>query len=56
MRSALAKPKRGQIWDLLIDQIRTISNQRFMGDRPTAELARSQMKRVEEALHTLTGP
>ena len=42
--------------DLLIDQIRTIANQRFMGDKPIAELARAQMKRVEEALRTLTGP
>ena len=46
--------KARQETDLLIDQIRTISNQRFMGDRPMAELARSQMKRVQEALHTLT--
>lgn len=41
--------------DLLIDQIRTVSNQRFMANKPMAELARAQMKRVEEALRTLTG-
>jgi len=41
--------------DLLIDQIRTISNQRFMGGKPIVELARAHMKRVEEALRILTG-
>ena len=41
--------------DLLIDQIRTISNQRLMGDKPLAELPRAQMKRVEDALKLLTG-
>ncbi len=41
--------------DLLIDQIRTISNQRFMGIKPLTELSRAQMKRVEEALRILTG-
>lgn len=41
--------------DLLIDQIRTISNRRLMGDKPIAELARLQMKRVEDALRILTG-
>lgn len=41
--------------DLLVDQIRTISNQRFMGDKPIAELARAHMKRVEDALRILTG-
>jgi mRNA interferase MazF len=40
---------------LLVDQIRTISNQRFMGDKPVAELTRAHMKRVEEALRILTG-
>ena len=39
--------------DLLIDQIRAISNQRFIGDRPIASLARAQLKRVEEALKLL---
>lgn len=41
--------------DLLVDQIRTISNQRLMGDKPLAELTRAHMKRVEDALKLLTG-
>lgn len=41
--------------DLLIDQISTISNQRLMGRTPLAELSRTHMKRVEEALRILTG-
>jgi len=41
--------------DLLIDQIRTLSNRRLMGDKPIAELSRVQMKRVEEALKILLG-
>ena len=41
--------------DLLVDQIRTISNQRFMGEKPFADLPRAQMKRVEDALRILTG-
>jgi mRNA interferase MazF len=41
--------------DLLIDQIRTISNRRLMGDKPTAVLSRAHMKRVEDALRILTG-
>ena len=41
--------------DLLVDQIRTISNQRLMGDKPLAELSRTHMKRVEDALRMLTG-
>ena len=41
--------------DLLIDQVRTISNQRLMGDKPLAELSRAHMKRVEDALRMLTG-
>ena len=41
--------------DLLTDQIRTVSNQRLMGDKPLAELSRAHMKRVEDALRMLTG-
>ena len=41
--------------DLLVDQIRTISNRRFIGDKPLAELSRAHMKRVEDALRILTG-
>jgi mRNA interferase MazF len=40
--------------DLLVDQIRTIANQRLMGEKPLSELSRSQMKRVEDALRILT--
>ena len=41
--------------DLLIDQIRCISNQHLMGDKPMAELSRAHIKRVEDALRMLTG-
>ena len=41
--------------DLLIDQIRTVSNRRLMGDKPIAELSHTHMKRVEDALRILTG-
>ena len=41
--------------DLLVDEIRTISNQRLMGDKPLAELSRAHMKRVEDALRMLVG-
>ena len=41
--------------DLLIDQIRTVSNRRLTGDKPLTELSRPQMKRVEDALRILTG-
>ena len=40
--------------DLLVDQIRTVSNQRLMGDKPLAELSRAHMKRVGDALRMLT--
>lgn len=41
--------------DLLVDQIRTISNKRLMGDKPIADLSRTHMKRVEDALRILLG-
>ena len=41
--------------DLLIDQIRTISNRHLMGDKPIAVLSHAHMKRVEDALRILTG-
>ena len=41
--------------DWQIDQIRTISNRRILGSKPVAELARTQMKRIEDALRILTG-
>lgn len=47
--------KMKQKTDLLVDQIRTTSNQRLMGDKPLAELSRRHMKRVEDALKLLTG-
>ncbi len=57
LRVSLGKlPKAKDETDLLVDQIRTISNQRFIGDKPLAELSRAHMKRVEEALKLLTGP
>jgi mRNA interferase MazF len=39
--------------DVLVDQIRTISNQRLMGSKPIAELSRTHMKRIEDALKIL---
>jgi len=59
LRVSLGKiAKTGQLaqeTDVLIDQIRTIANQRFMGGKAMAQLPRAQMKRVEEALKILTG-
>jgi len=40
--------------DLLIDQIRAISNGRFMGEAPIAVLPSNYLKRVVEALSVLT--
>jgi mRNA interferase MazF len=41
--------------DLLIDQIRAISNQRFMGTQPLTTLSSNHLKKVEEALKLLIG-
>jgi mRNA interferase MazF len=41
--------------DLLIDQIRAISNRRFMGTQPLATLSTNHLKRVEQALTLLVG-
>ena len=41
--------------DLLIDQVRAISNRRFLGDKPLASLNSAQLKRVEDALKLLIG-
>ena len=41
--------------DLLIDQVRAISNRRFMGDQPLTSLNTTQLKRVEDALKLLMG-
>jgi mRNA interferase MazF len=56
LRISLGKVgKLNEETDLLIDQIRTISNRRLMGDKPLAELGRTHMKRVEDALRILVG-
>jgi mRNA interferase MazF len=59
LRVSLGKiAKSGQLaqeTDLLVDQIRTIANQRLMGSKALAQLPRTHMKRVEEALRILTG-
>ena len=41
--------------DLLIDQMRAISNARFMGRKPIATLSITHMKRVDEAIGLLLG-
>jgi mRNA interferase MazF len=41
--------------DLLIDQVRAISNRRFLGDQPLSTLNTAQLKRVEDALKLLIG-
>jgi mRNA interferase MazF len=40
--------------DLLIDQIRAISNDRLMGDKPITTLGTNHIRRVEDALRLLT--
>lgn len=42
-----------QATDLLIDQVRAISNQHFMGTKPLCTPSRNHMKRVEDALQVL---
>ena len=41
--------------DLLVDQIRAISNHRFLNDKAVATLAPNHLKRVMQALAALTG-
>jgi mRNA interferase MazF len=41
--------------DLLIDQVRAVSNRRFMGDEPLTTLNTAQLKLVEDALKLLIG-
>lgn len=56
LRVALVnQPGLAQETDLLIDQIRAISNRRFMGSQPLATLSSNHLKRVEEALKLLVG-
>jgi hypothetical protein len=47
------QPGLAEETDPLIDQIRTISNRRFMGTQPLATLSMNHLKRVEEALKLL---
>lgn len=55
LRVALVnQPGLGQDTDLLIDQVRAISNKRFMGTKPLTSLSTNHLKRVEEALKLLT--
>lgn len=56
LRVALVnQPGLLQETDLLIDQIRAVSNLRFMGSQPLATLSVNHLKRVEEALRLLVG-
>jgi mRNA interferase MazF len=56
LRIALVnQPGLKQETDLLVDQIRAISNRRFMGTEPLTTLSVNQLKRVEEALKLLIG-
>jgi mRNA interferase MazF len=55
LRVAIGKPGRmAEETDLLVDQIRTISNQRFLGAKAVAVLGANHMKRVMDALRILT--
>lgn len=54
LRIALVnQPGLAQETDLLIDQIRAISNKRFMRTQPLVTLSMNHLKRVEEALKLL---
>ena len=56
LRVALVnQPGLTQETDLLIDQIRAVSNQGFMGSQPLATLSVNHLKQVEEALRLLVG-
>lgn len=56
LRVALVnQPGLLQETDLLVDQIRAISNQRFIGTRPLVTLSTNHLKRVEDALKLLVG-
>lgn len=56
LRVALVnQPGLAQETDLLIDQIRAISNARFMGTGPVTTLSVNHLKRVEDALRLLVG-
>lgn len=51
----MSQSELAQDTDLLIDQVRAISNARFMGQKPLATLSVNHLKRVEEALRMLIG-
>jgi mRNA interferase MazF len=54
LRVPIGKPGNMQgETDLLVDQIRAISNKRFIGDKPVATLASNHLKRVMQALAVL---
>jgi mRNA interferase MazF len=56
LRIALVnQPGLKQETDVLVDQIRAISNRRFMGAELLTTLSVNQLKRVEEALKLLIG-
>lgn len=56
LRVAIGKPDAmPEETDLLIDQVRAISNNRLMGGAAVANLSRAHIKRVEEALKLLQG-
>jgi mRNA interferase MazF len=55
LRVALGKlPGLSLSTDLLIDQTRAISNNRFKGTQPIATLTTNHMRRIEDALKILT--
>lgn len=54
LRVALGKlPGLAYETDLLIDQVRAISNRRFTGRQPVATLTNNHLRKVEEALRLL---
>ncbi|EON20750.1 PemK-like protein DNA binding protein [Cupriavidus sp. GA3-3] len=54
LRVALGKlPGLAYETDLLIDQVRAVSNRQFIGGRPVARLGTDYMSEVEEALRLL---
>ncbi|WP_237170165.1 type II toxin-antitoxin system PemK/MazF family toxin [Pandoraea faecigallinarum] len=49
----LTRQAANKATDLLIDQIRAISNKRLLGDKPITTLGTNHMCRVEDALRLL---
>ncbi len=57
LRFALASRQRlERETDLLLDQVRAVSNRRFVGESPLALLSASEMARIEAAMGLLLGP